>query len=65
MKNIQAFPSFRGESTEPDDGMTLLDYFAGQVLSSDIKFSNYTNIATHCYNIAEEMVEEKERRDKK
>ena len=50
-------------------GMTLLDYFAGQALKNfTVEYSNNSftiemkNNAQHCYNIAEAMLEEREKR---
>ena len=50
-----------------NDGMTLLDYFAGQVLSQkdDINMSEIKQLAQDCYEIAEAMVAEKHRREGK
>ena len=52
------FPELEGFST----GMTLRDYFAGQVLTTfnfhPIKFST-TKLAEKCYQVADEMLEQR------
>lgn len=52
----------------PEEGMTLLDWFAGQELSKiercdvgDI-VSAYDRVAKHCYTMAQAMIAEKHRR---
>ena len=68
MKNPQALPSMRRNddgSVDYLDGMTLLDYFAGQVLSSFLSLehespSDHKGTASQCYYIAEAMLNERE-----
>ena len=78
MKNIQAFPlqtkiaSGLGGVLDKEGslemGMTLLDYFAGQFLSSiavAVSRDDYyrkEEICQDCYNIAEVMLKEREKR---
>jgi len=59
-KNIQAFPQLETGYK----GMTLFDYFAGQVLTyHPMNQHNYDAVAQHCYKIAEAMMEEREKRN--
>ena len=76
MKNPQALPSMRRNedgSVDYLEGMTLLDYFAGQAISSDnLKYGirkgnkimpDSAKIAKYAYDIAEAMLKERERRE--
>jgi len=73
MKKIPAFPVTRYTSNiagvqelSTDDGMTLLQWYAGQALSAhDTESLGYDveSIAQHCYNIALAMVKEGELRE--
>ncbi|MFC1535776.1 hypothetical protein ACFL4H_00250 [Candidatus Neomarinimicrobiota bacterium] len=72
MKDKSAFPvigTLWNSRQEPyqeclDSGMTLLDYFAGQVLASDVLIQ-YTpeHAVNKCYEIAEAMLKEREKRN--
>jgi len=71
MKNPQAFPlSGSYEDEHPDiivllqEGMTLLDYFAGQALIGEGTVVNNEKTASRCYGVAEAMLKERERRMK-
>lgn len=59
--NIQAFPQLQGGYK----GMTLLDYFAGQELASYGRFrhKDIKEDAKSCYDYAEAMLEEREKRN--
>jgi len=68
MKNPQAFLPFN--PGEDWDGMTLLDYFAGQTLKyfCDYGFTKhgesllgYNEIAQICYDLAKAMLREREK----
>lgn len=62
MNNPQAFPqSF--ESLKPDvEGMTLLDYFAGQALNNEWRKGYYPkDYAKDAYELAEAMLKEREK----
>ena len=71
MKNIQAFPQISKSDfleidlEEDHQGMTLLDYFAGQTmieLSKALGFqSDYKDIARWSYKMANAMLKERER----
>ena len=84
MKNPQAFPKLNAEEqcsgeflAIQEKGMTLLDYFAGKILSATISNDRFLNkliheskdsdlgreryLAEHCYIYAEAMLEERER----
>lgn len=77
MNNIKAFPSKIVDYKKSDvhkrtiysdcnEGMTLLDYFAGQVLigrthTNDPEFRKET--VKYCYDIAEAMLKEKAKRE--
>lgn len=68
MKNIQAFPNDMHPSNDPDNnyrGMTLRDYFAGQVLTGfmsqhALRFDSIDD-ANYCYKIADAMLKEREK----
>ncbi len=86
MKNPQAFPkpslkqsgevstsNWLSYEESGEEGMTLLDYFAGQTLigtlSSDTKDESWGRIendkmSKYCYDIAEAMLKEREKRIK-
>ncbi len=68
MKNPQAFPinvirqdNYGMRYDETDGGMTLLDYFAGQVLAKAIEIDDYRqkDFAHIAYNIAKTMLKER------
>lgn len=65
--NIPAFPSeFGSEGGHPVPGMTLLDYFAGQVITGLVTQANFNRakfdmLATDAYNIAGYMLEERKK----
>jgi len=65
-KKPQAFPTHN--NMECFDGMTLLDYFAGQALASMLDIPQNINqgtgslVASLSYDIAEAMLEEREKR---
>lgn len=64
MDNPPAFPN-KGYNSEIYNGMTLLDYFAGQALiafGENLHDVNDENAAKQCYNIAEAMLKEREKR---
>lgn len=68
--NIKAFPRPVGSSLEyfnyAQEGMTLLDYFAGKVLQN-IPVTDIINdeeVAKECYAIAEAMLKERAKRIK-
>ena len=71
MKNPQAFPKLNAEEqcsgeflAIQEKGMTLLDYFAGQALSS-MDWEEFSNkdLAKEVYDVAEAMLKERERRN--
>ena len=76
MKNIAAFPKTTEECedektgivyTEAQDGMTLLDYFAGQALvghATEAIGISTERVAELCYDMAESMLKEREERIK-
>jgi len=83
MNNPKAFPSKKtivdhrfGESipdkkytVEHNEGMTLLDYFAGQVLTGIVSNANFDReiiplkLAEVCYKQSEAMLKEREKRN--
>jgi len=74
MDHIQAFPSKEidynatVENSQTmyyiqDRGMTLLDYFAGQLLTNHpLNSHKHSEIASYCYTVAEAMLEERKKR---
>jgi len=62
MKNIMAYPSYAPEAENP--GMTLLDYFAGHILSGMLGFvvnkDNAEMYAREVYQLAAAMLTERE-----
>jgi hypothetical protein len=70
--NPQAFPTpgvfdpTLPQFHKPVEGATLLDYFAGQVISSynGRSMIHYTDMAKLAYNVAEAMLAEREKRIK-
>ena len=73
MKNIQAFPRPYSKDDYGDypvackeqDGMTLRDYFAGQVLTGfmnqhALRFDPIDD-ANYCYKVADAMLEERDK----
>ena len=79
MKNIRAFPNLGDNSNDSEiyDGMTLLDYFAGQALTGYVaNFESMNQInalskkgegrivditSKHCYSFAKAMLKEREK----
>ena len=73
--NPQAFPfqvqvvaqygnRVRKEFVEFDGGMALLDYFAGQALSTFTERNDSDHVtAEWCYDMAESMLKEREKRE--
>jgi len=63
----QAFPNPETENFEPEIGMTLLDYFAGQALAGLLanpeKDYAYADAADFAYRQADAMIAEKRRRE--
>jgi hypothetical protein len=61
-----AFPCFNGNGHSPTEGMTLLDYFAGQVATSSACLEEYKKYdletaASICYKMAARMIREREK----
>jgi hypothetical protein len=68
MKNPQAFPpdEFRGIQIDECSTKILRDWFAGQVLSGYTEVTiSYEEWAKECYDMAEAMLKEREKRNEK
>jgi len=65
VKNVPAFPT--SPEIGGDDGMTLLDYFAGQALAGTLAAPDCTGeykvVATECYSQAAAMLKERSKHD--
>jgi len=64
MDNPQAFPSPRsgeiGQKWTPEQpGMTIRDYFAGQVIVGHVNDGNPNKLASYAYEIADAMIAER------
>lgn len=66
--NPRAFPGGKDPwDGKPYPGMTLLDWFAGQALNGSLSLpniddTNHSALATFCYDMADAMLAERERR---
>lgn len=65
MKNDPAFPNIGTQEWPNLPGLTKLEWFAGMALSA-LKIQAYSHevMAYHCFELAEAMVAEAERRSK-
>ena len=63
MNNEPAFPMHGTATTKAQEGMTLLDYFAGQALINLMPpLHGWANASIAAYNMAEAMMAERKRR---
>ncbi len=62
-EEVQAFPSHGKNIMETETGMTLRDYFAGQVLISEVREKGkiVEHIVEDCYMIADAMLVERKK----
>jgi hypothetical protein len=65
--NPSAFPHTYGDKYETYEGMSLRDWFAGQVMAEMIRLStdsdggwSVENVACGCYNLADAMLKARE-----
>jgi len=65
MKNIQAFPSTEFSEGSYNRGMTLRDYFAGQVLAGFMSqhslASTLEDDSDYCYKVADAMLKARDK----